>query len=132
MAKYCFPAVFTPEENGGYSVSFPDVEGCFTCGDTLHDAIMMAEDVLPLMLVVLEDEKAPIPTPSRPQDVPHEPQEFVSLIAADTVAYRKKTSNIAVKKTLTIPQWLNVAAEAANVNFSQTLQEALAAKLGLQ
>ena len=132
MAKYCYPAVFTPEEDGGYSVNFPDVEGCFTCGDTLHEAVTMAEDVLALMLTVLEDEGKPIPAPTRPQDTAHGEEEFVSLIAADTVAYRKRISNQAVKKTLTIPQWLNTAAENAHVNFSQTLQEALTAKLGLQ
>ena len=132
MAKYCFPAIFTPEEEGGYSVRFPDIEGCFTCGDTLHEAVTMAEDALPLMLICMEDDKKAIPSPTRPQDVKHGAEEFVSLIAADTVSYRKKTSNMAVKKTLTIPLWLNTAAEEANVNFSQTLQEALAAKLGLQ
>ncbi len=131
MAKYCYSAVFTPDE-GGYSVNFPDIEGCFTCGDTLHEAVKMAEDVLPLMLVVMEDDKKPIPAPTRPQDVAHGEDEFVSLIAADTTEYRKKISNRTVKKTLSIPQWLNTAAEAANVNFSQTLQEALTAKLGLQ
>ncbi len=63
---------------------------------------------------------------------PEEQGAIVTLILADTVAYRKKISNMSVKKTLSIPQWLNTAAEAANVNFSQTLQEALTAKLGLQ
>ena len=42
MAKYCFPAVFTPED-GGYSVDFPDLEGCYTCGDSLPEALEMAD-----------------------------------------------------------------------------------------
>ena len=131
MAKYCYPAVFTPED-GGYSVDFPDLEGCFTCGDSLTEALDMAEDVLSMTLTLLEDEKKPIPAPSGVNETKREAEEFVSLILADTTAYRKRVSNQAVKKTLTIPQWLNTAAEAANVNFSQTLQEALTAKLGLQ
>ena len=131
MAKYCFPAVFTPED-GGYSVDFPDLEGCYTCGDSLPEALEMAKDVLSMMLTQMEDERKLIPAPGGVEDTPHEPGEFVSLVLADTAAYRKKTSNQAVKKTLSIPQWLNTAAEAANVNFSQTLQEALTAKLGLQ
>lgn len=131
MAKYYYPAVFTPEENG-YSVDFPDLEGCYTCGENLTEALDMAEDVLSMTLTVLEDERKPIPEPSGANETPHEPGEFVNLILADTTAYRKRTSNQAVKKTLSIPQWLNTAAEAANVNFSQTLQEALTAKLGIR
>ena len=131
MAKYCYPAVFTPED-GGYSVDFPDLEGCYTCGDSLPEALEMAQDVLSMTLTLLEDERKPIPAPSSVEETRHEADEFVNLILADTAAYRKKTSNQAVKKTLSIPQWLNTAAEAANVNFSQTLQEALTSKLGLR
>ena len=131
MAKYCFPAVFTPED-GGFSVDFPNLDGCYTCGDSLPEAMAMAEDVLALVLTQYEDEHKPIPAPSGVDDTKHEAGEFVSLILADTTEYRKRISNRAVKKTLTIPEWLNTAAEAANVNFSQTLQDALAAKLGLR
>ena len=129
--KYCFPAVFLPEENG-YSVEFPDIENCFTCGETLEEAMEMAEDALEMMLTDMEDKKETIPAGRMPQKI-HAPENaIVSLILADTTAYRKRVSNQAVKKTLSIPQWLNTAAEKANVNFSQTLQEALIAKLGVQ
>jgi len=131
MAKYCFPAVFTPED-GGYSVDFPDLENCYTCGDSLPDAMAMASDVLALTLTVLEDEKKSIPAPGDVASTPHEPGEFVSLVLADTAAYRRQNSSRSVKKTLTIPEWLNTAAENANLNFSQILQEALTAKLGLR
>ena len=129
--KYCFPAVIT-EEEAGYSVEFPDIENCFTCGETLEEALEMAEDALALILTDMEDKRQPIPTASAARLIEAPENAVVSLILADTTAYRKRISNQAVKKTLTIPQWLNTAAEAANVNFSQTLQEALAAKLGLQ
>ena len=46
MSRYCYPAVFTLEEQGVFSIVFPDLEGCYTCGDDLTDGIMMAEDVL--------------------------------------------------------------------------------------
>lgn len=130
MAKYCYPAVFTPDGDG-YSVDFPDLDGCYTCGDSLPEAMAMAADVLALMLTQREDEHLPIPAPGSVADTKHEAGEFVSLVLADTTVYRRKISNRSVKKTLTIPEWLNTAAEAANVNFSQTLQDALAAKLGL-
>lgn len=50
MAKYAYPAIFTPEEDGSYSIIFPDLEGCYTCGDNLEDGIEMAEDALSLVL----------------------------------------------------------------------------------
>lgn len=57
MAKYVYAAVFTKEENGQYSVVFKDLEGCYTCGDSLEEAIEMAEDVLALTLYGYESEK---------------------------------------------------------------------------
>ena len=57
MKKYSYPAVFTPEENGAYSIYFPDFESCYTCGDSLADGIMMAEDVLAFTLYDYEKEK---------------------------------------------------------------------------
>lgn len=128
--KYCFPAVFV-QEDAGYSVEFPDIENCFTCGETLEEAMEMAEDALAMMLTDMEDRGQPIPKSSLPRQIDAPRDAIVSLVLADTGEYRRRTSNIAVKKTLTIPQWLNTAAEKANVNFSQTLQDALTAKLGL-
>lgn len=128
--KYCYPAVFTKEEDG-YSVVFPDIENCFTCGETLEEAVEMAADALAMMLTDREDRKQQIPTPTPLSRVEAAEDSMASLVLADTAEYRRRTSNRAVKKTLTIPEWLNTAAEAANVNFSQTLQEALTAKLGL-
>ncbi len=129
MAKYVYPAIFTPEEKG-YSVFFPDLEGCYTCGDDLNDAIMMAEDVLAFVLYDYEAEKRSIPKPSRLEDVSLESEgDFVNYIACDTIEYVKKHNNRAVKKTLTIPEWLNEEAIRAGVNFSQVLQEALMEKI---
>lgn len=124
MAKYVFPAVFTPEGDQ-YSVNFPDVPSCYTCGDGLADAIDMAEDVLALRMCDIEDENKRIPAPTNANHVAHEPNEIVTLISCDTLAYRRKMDSRAVKKTLTIPSWLNAMAEEAGVNFSGILQEAL-------
>lgn len=132
MAKYCFPVVLTPDE-GGYYAEFPDLEDCFTQGNSLMEALEMSADVLGLTLTDMEDRGVPIPAPSVMSAVhPEDQGAVVSLVMADTVEYRKRVSKSAVKKTLSIPQWLDTAAEAAGVNFSQTLQEALTAKLGLQ
>ena len=126
--KYVFPAIITPED-GGYIVTFPDIENCFTQGEDLCDAMEMAHDVLNLMLMTMEDDKAEIPTASAADVLPCGEGSIVTLINADTAEYRKKYGNHAVKKTLSIPAWLNTLAEQKGVNFSATLQEALRAKL---
>ena len=128
MAKYVYPAIFTQEETG-FSVWFPDLEGCYTCGDDLN-AIVMAEDVLAYVLYDYEREGKEIPKPSARNMLQLESeQDFVNDIACDTIEYAKLHNNKAVKKTLTIPEWLNEEAMALGVNFSQVLQEALLSKI---
>ncbi len=131
MAKYVYPAIFTPEKGGGFSVRFPDLDGCYTCGDDLGDAIFMAEDVLSLFLCGYEDEKKDIPAPSDMNSITLKKKEIVNYIRCDTLDYRKRVNTKSIKKTLTIPEWLNEEAMAAGVNFSQVLQEALKEKLQL-
>ncbi|WKY47063.1 type II toxin-antitoxin system HicB family antitoxin [Eubacteriaceae bacterium ES3] len=129
MKKLFYPAVFIPEEDGGFSVFFPDIPGCNTCGDTMDHAYEMAFDALGLVLSYIEDNKEEIPTASKPQDIKLEEGQFLVVIEFDMNAYKRKTDSRAVKKTLTIPSWLNDAALESNVNFSQVLQEALMEKL---
>ncbi|MBQ8960651.1 MAG: type II toxin-antitoxin system HicB family antitoxin [Ruminococcus sp.] len=129
--KYAYPAIFTMEEDGGYSVLFPDVPHCYTDGETLAEAIENANDVLCLRLYDMEEAGEQIPAPSDISSVKTEKGSFVSVVACDTLEYRKFYDKKAVKKTLTIPNWLNVTAERANVNFSAVLQEALIEKLHL-
>ena len=121
--KYVYPALFTPLDNGEYDVYVPDLPGCRTCGSTLADAIEMAEDAISIWLFESENEKetAPIPSASLPCEVP----QFVNLIAVDTTAYRRQHETKSVKKTLSIPSWLNSQAEKANAPFSQILQQGL-------
>lgn len=129
MAKYAYPAIFTPEEDGSFSINFPDLEGCYTCGDSLEDGLEMAEDVLALILYGYEKENRTIPVPSAPGSFSLSGKEFVNFIACDTMKYRKMYNNKSVKKTLTIPEWLNESASAMGLNFSQVLQEALLSKI---
>lgn len=126
---YSYPAVFTPEENGQFSINFPDLEGCYTCGDNLADGIRMAEDVLAFTLYDYEKDRRDIPEPSALESIHLEPGEFINFIACDTMEYRKRFANAAVKKTLTIPAWLNDEAISLGINFSQVLQEALLSKI---
>lgn len=128
LKKLFYPAVFTPEDDGGYSVAFPDMNGCFTQGETIEDAYKMAFDALGLAIDFLESEKRTIPSPSTPNEIKLNENEFVVIIEFDMLEYQKKHNSKSVKKTLTIPQWLNEEAMAKNINFSQVLQEALLIK----
>lgn len=115
-----------------YSVNFPDLQGCCTSGDDMADAVYMAQDVLCLTLYDMEQDKKVIPKASNPRDIVTTGEQFTSIIAVDTETYRKFYSKKPVKKTLTIPTWLNERAERANVNFSGILQEALKAHLHIR
>lgn len=132
MAKYVYPAIFTKEDNGLYSIIFPDFEACFTQGDDIQDGLFMANDVLCLTLYNMEENREDIPAPSDPLKVKVQNNEFVTLVSCDTLEYRKFYDNKAIKKTLTIPSWLNTIAEREEINFSQVLQEALKDKLQIQ
>lgn len=133
--KLIYPACFYPCEEGGYTVIFPDLPGCITEGDTLADALEMGADAASgWLLYLLEEEKQQVPKSSDIKSIiPNEYENgFVTLISIDLDDYSKKHGNKAVKKTLTIPAWLNSIAEEKNVNFSQVLQNALINHLGIK
>lgn len=131
MEKLIYPAVFHPEEAGGYSVFFPDLLGCVTEGDTMAEAIYMAKDALGIYLYSLKEDGEKPPRPSDPADIDTEGRDFVSLIEYDEVEYLKRTDNRSVKKTLTIPAWMDVLAKENNLNFSNVLQNAIRHELNL-
>ena len=130
MAKYVYPVVLTPEE-GGYYAKFPDIESCYTQGDNLADTLEMAKDILSIRLCDYEDEKKDIPKASAQEALTLENGQILSLVSADTMEYRRLWDSKAMKKTLTIPTWLNTLAEKADVNFSAVLQKALKEELQL-
>ena len=137
-----YPAIFYAEESGGYSVVFPDLNHLATSGDDMQEAMEMAVDCLAgyLFTEKLDGNEIPTPTPLDRVDPYCEDDDeedrkmrrFVNVVSVDVESYAAQHFSKAVKRTVSIPQWLNTAAEAANVNFSQTLQEALTAKLGLR
>jgi len=126
--KYVYPVVFE-DDDGKIGVSVPDIPGCYSFGDDMAEAILMAEDAIAMMLVEYENAGQSVPVASSISDI--KTDGIVSLVLADTEKWRKQFDNKAVKKTLTIPSWLNSLAEKAGLNFSQVLQEALQTKLVL-
>lgn len=129
MKKLFYPALFHKAEEGGFWVSFPDIPECLTQGDDMTQAYEMATDALGLALTCREKEQQPLPDISDPTAIIPEPDSFLVVIEFDMLAYKKRTSSRAVKKTLSIPEWLNEAAMSMDLNFSQVLQEALMAKI---
>ena len=133
-----YPACFFKEESG-YSVVFPDLNDLSTCGETLDESLRMAGDCLAGYLYWLKKAGEAAPAPSsvdaiRLADVAAELEvsmdgAFVNIITVDVEEYAKTHFEKAVKKTLTIPAWLNTAALEQNINFSQVLQDALKAQL---
>lgn len=106
----------------------PDLE-INTSGLDLADAIAMARDALGVVGIDMEDDGKPFPTPSA--NVPHEEGELVSLVDVDLAAYRRATERKTVRRNVSLPSWLNSAAEAAGLNVSAVLQAALKQQLGV-
>lgn len=125
MNKLFYPAVFHKAEDGGFWITFPDFPECMTQGDDMDEAYSMAVDALGLCLSDLEKEHAPFPSASAPDSISLDSGSFLAVIEFDMLSYKKRHSSASVKKTLSIPEWLNEEALALNVNFSQVLQDAL-------
>ena len=130
MNKLFYPAVFHRAEEGGFWVSFPDFPECFTEGDDMTRAYEMAVEAMGLALVSTKEEGEEIPSPTEIDKVDVE-EGTLAIIEFDMLEYQKKHNSRAVKKTLSIPEWLNEEATAMGVNFSQVLHEALLSKLGI-
>jgi predicted RNase H-like HicB family nuclease len=133
MGKYYFPAIFDSgtENEEGFTVTFPDLPGCITEGSDMDEAVYMAKDVLAGFLYGMEEDGEKIPNPSNPSNIELPKGAFISIIEVRTDYIRDEIENKAVKKTLTIPKWLNDAAENENINFSQLLQFAIKERLGI-
>jgi len=120
--KYVYPAILC-HDDGKISVTVPDLPGCHTFGDDTADALIMAKDAIEGWLWDAENNQEQIPTSS--ESLHTNDGEIFTLVAADTDEYRRANDTKAVKKTLSIPSWLNHQAERANAPFSQILQQGL-------
>ncbi|EPB9413756.1 type II toxin-antitoxin system HicB family antitoxin [Clostridium perfringens] len=126
---YIFPAIVTTE-NDGITITFPDLEGCITCAYSDDEIMKVSKEALGLHLYGLEiDEeiegKELIPVPSKLNDLKLEKNQATTLVEVYMPVIRQVLDNKAVKKTVTIPNWLDVQAKKYEINFSQLLQEAI-------
>ena len=109
LLTFCYwsdPAVFRKAEEGGFWVSFPDFPECMTQGDSMNEAYEMAVDALGLSLSSMEDEGTAFPKASELDAVDSEDGVLV-IVEFYMAEYRRKNGSKAVKKTLSIPEWLN-------------------------
>lgn len=128
--KYYYKALFEKEKEGGYTVTFPDVEEAVTYGETLEEAVEMAKECLGMCLETRNEEGEGVPKATDDVDCPE--NCFIMLIEFDTIEYNKKYNKKSIRKNVTIPAWLNDLAESSNVNFSNVLQNALMQQLNLK
>lgn len=131
--KLVYPAIFSPlEEKKGYCVTFPDLPGAVTEGDTLADALEMAVNCAGLWVLDELEEGNEVPKASEPSNITLESKDdFINLIVLDVDAYAEKYGQKAIRKNCTIPAWLNTISEKEHLNYSAILQEALIEKLHL-
>ncbi len=116
-----YPAIFTCEDNQ-YWVKFIDLDGCFSDGENLSQAMENAKEAMGLFLEDLEEYPK---CTTNIKDIQLENNQIISFITINLDEHKKKYENKSIKKTLSIPAWLNTIAEKEGVNFSQLLQKAL-------
>lgn len=125
---YVFPAVFNFADDG-ISIEFPDLPGCLPCADTVEEAVKNAKEAMQLHLYGMEEDNETIPEPTSVRDIHTVDNESIILIEAFMPPFREKMHTKFVKKTLSIPSWLNAEAEHNGINFSAVLQKALKSEL---
>ena len=141
--KVVYPVIFT-EVDTNILIEVPDLEIYTQANDaskkkgSLADAVMMARDVIGLSCISMEDSGKSIPEASRISEIDvkkgafyKDGESFVSVVDVDLVAYRQKNDMKMVRRNVTLPNWLNREAEAAHINVSRVLQEALMTTLNL-
>ncbi len=122
---YIYPAIIKKLGDKDYNIRFKDFENIISCGESIDEAYNMAEDALKLEIFDLYSDKLEIPIATDITDIEVKSDETLILVKVNMKNILKQYDNKAIKKTLTIPSWLNKLAEEKKVNFSQVLQDAL-------
>ena len=129
MKKITYFAVFEKTKTG-YSVYFPDVPGCITCGSDFDHSLRMAEEVLGLHLYGMEKDGEVLP--KRTDKIPElGSSDIVAAVSVFPVLVKDEMDNRREKTNVTIPRWLKVAAEAEGLNYSRLLETAIKETLGI-
>ena len=121
--EYVYPAIFHKNEDESYTVVYPDLPGCISEGKNLGNALYMAQSALGQWIGYLADKGQEIPSPSALKKIKTSNGELVNLICAEVKDGR------AVKRTVSIPKWMDDKVIQSGLSLSRVLQEALAEKL---
>ena len=132
LDKYRFIAVLEYSDKGTIGVYFPDLPGCISTGETTEKAVDSAKEALLLHLYGMEEDKEDIPEPSELKDLQLEKNELPMLIEVYMKPFREKMHKHFVKKTLSVPGWVNAIAEEQGVNFSSVLLKGLKEECHIQ
>ncbi len=128
---YIFPAVLTYEDNQ-YGIEFPDLPGALSCANNTEEAMIMAKDCLELHLYGIEEDEEVIPKASELHEIEIAKGQSILLVKVHMQPVRNEMQNKTIKKTLTIPKWLNEVAMKENINFSALLKTALLNELDIK
>ena len=123
MAEYVYPAIFHQNKDGSFTITYPDLPGCISEGKSLGNAMYMAQTALTQWIEYLTDEKQSIPPASNFENIEVAQDEFINLIRADV------KDNRAVKRTISIPKWMDDKVIESGLSLSRVLQDALKEKL---
>ena len=123
--KLLYPAIFTPAKEGGYTVEFPDLPGCFTEGDNLIEAIEMAVDAASGWILGEIEEGNTYPGPSKQEELKISKGSLANLIVLDMDSYAEKYGTKAVRRNITIPAWLDTYVQRNNLSLSRVVQDNL-------
>ena len=142
--KKVYPVIFT-DVSTNILIEVPDLKILTEANEegkekaSFAEAIIVARDVIGLSCISAEDEGEMIAEASAIEDIDvskgtfaEEGKGLVSLVDVDLAEYRRKVDNKTVRRNVTLPNWLNQEAEAANLNVSRVLQEALMQKLDVR
>lgn len=125
--KAAYPVIITPTNNGtSFVVDIPDFR-TGTEGNSLADALEMARDAVGLIGIDMEDDGETLPNPSKLKDIAAQAKngEIVTLVDVDFRLYRLRHDTKTVRRNVSLPCWLDRAAEEAGINVSALLQQAL-------
>ena len=132
--RYVFPAYlcYEGDDFSKIGVVFPDLPGCTSQGEGEEEAMAMAKEAMTLHLWGMEEDGEEIPKPTPARDLTPETDQTIVLVDAFLPPFRERMNNKAVTKSVTVPRWLDLEAKAANLNYSQVLQDGIIELLGLQ
>lgn len=130
--NYTYPAIIDYNEEGFINITFPDFQYAYTCVQRDEDYITAAQEVLALAIIDIEESNGNLPGQTSAEEIVLEENQKLVYINVWMPYHRTQVKVVYVKKTLTIPTWIDQLAKANNINFSATLVEALKEKLSLK